>query len=173
MMNVTWEVKTNPDGCCHRKATCLKVRINIKCWLEKQYKIKMALKEHNWYSWVFFCMLLFSGFPKSSVLLDMQLLLPVASLYSLLSNLNLDFFIFPWNAGCASLVLQPVHTKWEMCVFWDVLVIEAQEEVPGLGLCYVSGTQGGTEVLEQCLEAQICPWWLIVLAGERRCSTVL
>lgn len=34
-------------------------------------------------------------------------------------------------------------------------MIEAQEQVPGLGLYYLSGTQGITEVLEQCLEAQI------------------
>lgn len=34
-------------------------------------------------------------------------------------------------------------------------MIEVQEQVPGLGLCYVSGTQGITEVLEQCLEAPI------------------
>lgn len=34
-------------------------------------------------------------------------------------------------------------------------MIEAQEQVPGL--YYVSGTQGVTEVLEQCLEALICP----------------
>lgn len=27
--------------------------------------------------------------------------------------------------------------------------------MPGLGLCYVSGTQGITEVLEQCLEAPV------------------
>lgn len=34
-------------------------------------------------------------------------------------------------------------------------MIEVQEQVPGLGLCYVSGTQGITEVLEQSLEAPI------------------
>lgn len=28
--------------------------------------------------------------------------------------------------------------------------------MPGLGLHYVSGTQGITEVLEQCLEAPVC-----------------
>lgn len=37
-------------------------------------------------------------------------------------------------------------------------MIEAPEEVPGLGLYYMSETQGVAEVLEQCLEAQICPW---------------
>lgn len=35
--------------------------------LEKEYKIKMAVKEHNWY-FGFFKMLLFNGFANSDIL---------------------------------------------------------------------------------------------------------